>query len=146
MLELRSRKTSEQRIIAVPLGLKPEPGGCAVSSEGGWQGRLSPRVPALWGGDLASNYGMPFALSCMAAGREDEVTSEEVGGGAWKPRLFLAWSLWLFEEPCVSQLCNGDYGRRFTFVFLWEHSCQAIILHPVALQTCLFKSNLLPHN
>lgn len=32
------------------------------------------------------------------------------------------------------------------FVFLWGRSCQAIILHPVALQTCLFKSNLLPHN
>ena len=83
-LELRSRKKSEQRISIVPLSLKPELAGCAVSWEGGWQGGLSPRVQALQGGKLASNYGMPFAPSCMAAGREDEVTSKEVGGGAWK--------------------------------------------------------------
>lgn len=85
----------------------------------------------------------PILHSCWKRGRGDTWRS------GWRhPEgvALLAWSLWLFKEPCVSQLCNGDCGRWFGFVFLWERSCQAIILHPVALQTCLFKSNLLPHN
>lgn len=101
MLELQSRKTSEQRISIVPLGLKPEPGGCAVSWEGGWQGGLSPRVPALQGGELPTSYGMLFALSRVAAGREDEVTSEEVGGGAWKQRL----CFWMVTSALRGILC-----------------------------------------
>lgn len=98
------------------------------------------------GGELASSCRIPFVLCCMAAGREDEVTSEEEGGGVWKQWLCF-WDGHLASlRKLVSQLCNGDCWRRFAFVFHWEHSCQAIILHPIALQTCLFKSDFLPHN
>lgn len=88
---------------------------------------------------------MRFAPAPVAAGREDEMRSE-VGGGVWKQWLCF-WVGGFGSSRNVVYLgpemeAVGDPA----FVFLREHSCQAIILHPVALQTCLFKSNLLPHN
>lgn len=70
---------SEHRISIVPLGLMQEPGGC---------GR-EPLGTSSAGGELAPSHGIPFAPSCTAAGREDKVVPEEVGGGTWKQ-----WCFW----------------------------------------------------
>lgn len=43
-----------------------------------------PRGTHSAGGELAFSCRIPFVLSCMAAGREDMVTSAEEGGGVWK--------------------------------------------------------------
>jgi len=112
--------------------------GPAACQLGGWAARRA-EPPGTGSAGRRARLQLGDALrsiprGCWASGR--------VGAAA----CFLGWSLWLFEESPVSQLRNGGCGRRFAFVLLWEHSCQAIILHPVALQTCLFKSNLLPHN
>ncbi|RMB94290.1 hypothetical protein DUI87_29097 [Hirundo rustica rustica] len=81
VLELWSRKMSEQRISITPLALKPDPGGRGKEV-------TEPLGTSSTGAELFSN-GITSALSCTAAGRQDEVTPEEVGGGTWKE-----WHFW----------------------------------------------------
>lgn len=69
-----------------------------------WEGGLlSPWGPALQEESCSESpsNGITFAPSCPDAGREDEVTPEEVGGGTWKE-----WHFW-----------HGPFGSSRNLVF-----------------------------
>lgn len=133
MLELRSRKTSKQIITIVPLGLKPEPGGCGVTGRVGDDGDRAREYRLYGEQSLPPSLGCPLLHPTWLPEERMRWHLKKRGEACGRVALFLGWLLWRIKESCLSRLCNGDCGRRFAFVFLWEHSCQAIILHPVAL-------------